>query len=159
MTTPVEWVEQQFDTQTVWQQYKTTDEEMAGAMDAKAKLTGQLRVAQAKLDEAESLVINEYLGSVGSLAKPPSQAAIDREIKARVSNDGACKALRDAILTLRIRIDDADSQVEVLKLRSRALMNRMSVIAAELRFYATCKEAETTARRLSMGNPAVNWPF
>ncbi len=157
--TPVEWVQKDLGAQEVWQKYEDSVKRLTEASGHKVVLTGQLRLAQARLDEAEELVVGRVTAELSKGAKPPTQAAIDRAVKTAVASDEACGMFRKDILDIRLKLDAADSHVESLKIEVRSYSTRLSQLGAELRFYAACKEAETEARRAAVGNPATRWPL
>lgn len=167
MTDPVEWVQKDLGAQQVWEKYEDAVRELGSASEQKLNFTSLLRSAQAKLDEAEEAVISRVGAELAREAKSsapsgtgkaPTQAALDRAVKSGIAGDEMCKSIRKDLLLTRLGLDEADARLEYLKIKVRSYSTRLSEIAAELRFYAACKEAETEARRVAVGNPGNRWP-
>jgi hypothetical protein len=162
MTNPVEWAEKDLGAQTVWEESQQVHVELVKAMRHRDAIFAGIRVNQSNLEEAERNVVSTATAKAAEQSptgKAPSQTALNNIAKEAIASDPVCKSFRDTILDLRLNLDDADSKVEALKVKSRALTARMELVAQQLRFYASCKEAETAARRLMLGNPGNNWPY
>jgi hypothetical protein len=164
MTNPVEWAEKDLGAQQVWDESQSVTTDLQTELRVRDAFAGELRVHQSNLDEAEYLVAERTTAALAEngsrvVGKAPSQAAIDRAVKTAIVEDKTCASLRTMIRDTRINLDGADSRVEGLKIRARALTARMELVAQQLAFYASCKNAETAARNQLVGSPASRWPY
>lgn len=159
MTNPVEWAEQEFGAQAVFNRVQQVAQELSEVSRIRDAAQLQLRDLTWEKDEREAAIAAEVLAETKGLDKPPSDAAVGRQTKLRIGEDQLCKSLAIRIMQTRESLDKADSRVEALKVEARALSSRQQVIAGLLHFFASCKEAETAARSALVSNPASRWPM
>lgn len=159
MTNPVEWAEQEFGAQAVFNRVKQVAQELSEVSRIRDAAQLQLRDLTWEKDEREAAIAAEVFADARSQDKPPSDAAVGRMTKTRIGEDGVVKSLSIRIMQTRESLDKADSRVETLKVEARALSSRQQVIAGLLHFFASCKEAETAARSALVSNPASRWPL
>lgn len=158
MTNPVEWAEQEFGAQAVFNRVQQVAQELGEVSRIKDGLVVQLRDLTWEKDEREAAIAAKVLAESLGLVKPHSDAAVGRITKTEIGQDELCKSLAIRIMQTRESLDKADSRVETLKVEARALSSRQQVIAGLLHFFASCKEAETVSRSLQHGTPATRWP-
>lgn len=157
--TPVEYVENGLDAHKVWEESQEVVRRLTDARRMRDELARSVKKARLELDEFEAELIDTVQSGYAKLVKPPSQAQIDRDTKAEVANSVEHRGMRHRIADQQGYLDAAETEVRNLESQARALDSRMKELAAILHFYAACKQAETLARSMALGNPAVTWPF
>lgn len=158
MINPVEWAEQEFGAQAVFNRFDQVSQELNEVLRIKDAYARELRDLTWERDEREAAIAAKVLAGFMGDVKPPSDAAVGRRTKAEIGEDELCKSLSIKILGVRESLDKADSRAEALKVEARGLNARSEVIAAQLAFLTACKNAETVQRNLLHGNPGSRWP-
>lgn len=157
--TPVEYVENGLDAHKVWEESQKVNSDLHQAMRTRDALIVDARRLQDRLDAREVELLDNLLGAYANAPKQPSQAQVDRDFKSEVSHDEEHKAVSKTLGEIQGHRDAAVSEVRALEFQSRALTARMLEIGDILKFYTACKDAQTQARAMAVGGPAVNWPF
>ena len=157
--TPVEYVEDSLGAHKVWEDSQAATEQLHGAMRTRDALNATVKNLLLELEDLEADLIDTVQQRYANLAKPPSQAQIDRDVKSTIANDEDHRTRRRTIGDQRLHLEAAETEVRHLEFKCRSLTARMHELAAVLKFYTACKDAESLARQMTVGSPAARWPF
>lgn len=159
MTTPSEYVEDRLGAHTVWQDSQRVIDDLTQEQRTRDGLAASLRSLRAELEVRQALLLDKIVTQHADDTKRPTEAQIERELKADVAKDGMCQQLKADIVTNQNHLDQSEGKVRTMEIRAKALTARMNQLSGILAFYTSCKNAQTEARRQAVGSPATNWPF
>lgn len=159
MTTPIEYVEKELGAHTVWEETRRVLTDLEEGQRTRDSLSASLRVLRHDLEVRQSFLLDKIITDHEGDVKRPAEAQIDRELKAAMAKDAVCQQMKVDIVNNQNHLEDVEGKVRTMEFRLKALTARTTDIAGILQFYAACKNAQTEARKLQVGNPAISWPF
>jgi hypothetical protein len=153
--TPVQYAETILGVHTEYEALESIITDLDDALKNQAALSVMVRQLRHSLSEREY----EITCKVRAEYESSSQAAFDRKVKELIDADPDVQSFRQEILNASNRADTQSAEVRTLEVRAKAKNSRLVELGGLLHYYASCKEAQTEARKQVGGDPSRNWPY